>query len=125
MVVTIKYAVFIMRADNKGEGGIIALMALALQGSKDNPKKMVFIVTIGLLGASLFFGDSIITPAISVLSAVEGLRIIAPPLAHYVLPITVSVGRAFYSASERHHHRRPKSFRQSCASGLDCLRSWA
>ena len=91
MVVTIKYAIFIMRADNKGEGGIIALMALALQGSKDNPQKMVFIVTIGLLGASLFFGDSIITPAISVLSAVEGLQIIAPPLAHYVLPITITV----------------------------------
>jgi len=80
-----------MRADNKGEGGIIALMALALQGSKDNPKKMAFIVTIGLLGASLFYGDSIITPAISVLSAVEGLKIIAPSLADYVLPITITV----------------------------------
>ena len=91
MVVTVKYAIFIMRADNKGEGGIIALMALALQGSKDNPKKMAFIVTIGLLGASLFYGDSIITPAISVLSAVEGLKIISPTLARYVLPITVVV----------------------------------
>jgi len=91
LVVTTKYAIFIMRADNKGEGGIIALMALALQGSKDNPKKMAFIVTIGLLGASLFYGDSIITPAISVLSAVEGLKIIAPSLADYVLPITITV----------------------------------
>jgi KUP system potassium uptake protein len=81
LVVTLKYALFIMRADNKGEGGIIALMALALQGAKDNPEKMAFIVTIGLLGASLFYGDSLITPAISVLSAVEGLQIIAPPLA--------------------------------------------
>jgi KUP system potassium uptake protein len=91
LVVTTKYAIFIMRADNKGEGGIIALMALALHGSKDNPKKMAFIVTIGLLGASLFYGDSIITPAISVLSAVEGLQIIAPSLADYVLPITIMV----------------------------------
>lgn len=91
LVVTTKYAIFIMRADNKGEGGIIALMALALQGSRDNPKKMHFIVTIGLLGACLFYGDSIITPAISVLSAVEGLQIVAPSLAHYVLPITVLV----------------------------------
>ena len=91
MVVTTKYAVFIMRADNKGEGGIVALMALALHGSKNHPKKMAFIVTIGLLGASLFFGDSIITPAISVLSAVEGLQIIAPSLNDYVLPITVAV----------------------------------
>ena len=71
MVVTIKFAVFIMRADNKGEGGIIALMALALQGSKDKPKKMVFIVTIGLMGATLFFGDSIITPSTWILSIVK------------------------------------------------------
>ena len=75
-----------MRADNKGEGGIMALMALALQGVKKSEsenkaktaKKSAFIVILGLLGASLFFGDSIITPAISVLSAVEGLQIIAP-----------------------------------------------
>jgi len=91
MVVTTKYAIFIMRADNKGEGGIMALMALALQGSKDNPERMRFIVTIGLLGTVLFYGDSIITPAISVLSAVEGLQIITPSLAHYVLPITITV----------------------------------
>ena len=67
-------------------------MALALQGSKDNPERMRFIVTIGLLGTVLFYGDSIITPAISVLSAVEGLQIITPlVLAHYVLPITITV----------------------------------
>jgi KUP system potassium uptake protein len=91
LVVTTKYAIFIMRADNKGEGGIMALMALALQGTKDNPKKMRFIVTVGLLGTVLFYGDSIITPAISVLSAVEGLQIIAPQLAEYVLPFTIAV----------------------------------
>ena len=91
LVVTTKYAIFIMRADNKGEGGIIALMTLALNGSKDNPNRMRFIVTIGLLGASLFYGDSIITPAISVLSAVEGLKIIAPSLEDFVLPITITV----------------------------------
>jgi KUP system potassium uptake protein len=91
LVVTTKYAIFIMRADNKGEGGIMALMVLALHGSRDNPKKMAFIITLGLLGASLFYGDSIITPAISVLSAVEGLKIIAPPLSQYVLPISITV----------------------------------
>ncbi|MEQ1544542.1 potassium transporter Kup [Methyloglobulus sp.] len=91
LVVTIKYATFIMRADNKGEGGIMALMTLALHGSHDNPGKMRFIVTIGLLGAALFYGDSIITPAISVLSAVEGLQIVAPKLEHYVIPITIAV----------------------------------
>ena len=91
LVVTTKYAIFIMRADNKGEGGIMALMALALHGSRDNPGRMRFIVTFGLLGAALFYGDSIITPAISVLSAVEGLQIVAPKLEHYVLPITIVV----------------------------------
>ncbi|CAD6882094.1 Kup system potassium uptake protein [Methylomonas albis] len=96
LVVTTKYAIFIMRADNKGEGGIMALMALALQGSKDNPTRKAFIVTIGLLGASLFYGDSMITPAISVLSAVEGLQIVAPRLDHYVLPITIAVLSALF-----------------------------
>jgi KUP system potassium uptake protein len=96
LVVTTKYAVFIMRADNKGEGGIMALMVLALQGSRGDPGKMRFIVTIGLLGAALFYGDSIITPAISVLSAVEGLQIIAPKLEHYVQPITIAVLSALF-----------------------------
>ncbi|OAH96366.1 potassium transport protein Kup [Methylomonas methanica] len=96
LVVTTKYAIFIMRADNKGEGGIMALMALALHGSKDNPERKAFIVTIGLLGASLFYGDSMITPAISVLSAVEGLQIVAPRLEHYVLPITIVVLSALF-----------------------------
>ena len=96
LVVTTKYAIFIMRADNKGEGGIMALMALALRGSKDDPRKMLFIVTIGLLGASLFYGDSVITPAISVLSAVEGLQIMAPDLERYILPITITVLAALF-----------------------------
>ena len=91
MVVTTKYAIFIMRADNKGEGGIMALLALTLQTAKNNPQKTRFIVITGLIGAVLFYGDSIITPAISVLSAVEGLQIIAPQLEHYVLPVTFVV----------------------------------
>lgn len=104
LVVTIKYAVFIMRADNKGEGGIMALMALALSGTHDNPKRKRFIVITGLLGAALFYGDSIITPAISVLSAVEGLQIIAPKLESYVLPITIFVlsGLFFMQAKGTH-----------------------
>ncbi|CAA9892248.1 potassium transporter [Candidatus Methylobacter favarea] len=91
LVVTAKYAIFIMRADNKGEGGIMALMVLALQSSKDKPVRRRFILTIGLLGAALFYGDVVITPAISVLSAVEGLQIIAPTFADYVLPVTIAV----------------------------------
>ncbi len=91
LVVTTKYAIFIMRADNKGEGGIMALMALALQGTQDNPERKMFIVTIGLLGAALFYGDSMITPAISVLSAIEGLQVVAPRLEGFVLPVTIAV----------------------------------
>ena len=72
-------------------GGIMALMALALQGSRENPEKVCFIITVGLLGTILFYGDGIITPAISVLSAVEGLEIIALSLAGYVLPVTIAV----------------------------------
>ncbi len=96
LVVTIKYATFIMRVNNKGEGGIMALMTFALQSAKDNPDRTRFIITIGLLGAALFYGDGIITPAISVLSAVEGLQIVSPALAHYVLPITLAVLLALF-----------------------------
>lgn len=101
LVVTTKYAIFIMRADNKGEGGIMALLALALQTAKDNPRKFQYIVTTGLIGAVLFYGDAIITPAISVLSAVEGLQIITPQLEHYVLPVTFSVLGALFMIQAR------------------------
>ena len=96
LVVTLKYAIFIMRADNKGEGGIMALLALALQTARNNPKRTQFIVIIGLIGSVLFYGDSIITPAISVLSAMEGLQIIAPKLEHYILPVTYIVLGALF-----------------------------
>jgi KUP system potassium uptake protein len=91
LVVAIKYATFIMRANNKGEGGIMALMALALSSCKDSEKLQKIILMLGLFGAALFYGDGIITPAISVLSSVEGLQVIAPKSAHYVLPITITV----------------------------------
>ncbi|MFM9835515.1 MAG: potassium transporter Kup [Methylophilaceae bacterium] len=89
MVVSFKYVLFIMRADNRGEGGIMALMALVHNiGSQ---RQVAFLMLLGLLGASLFYGDAIITPAISVLSAVEGLEIAAPALKTYVLPIAILV----------------------------------
>ena len=91
LVVALKYTLFIMRANNKGEGGVMALTALALSTAKDKAGKRKFIMIIGLLGATLFYGDSIITPAISVLGAVEGLNVIAKPLEHFVLPITLLV----------------------------------
>lgn len=96
LVVATKYATFIMRANNKGEGGIIALMALALQGSKDHPKRKRLVITLGLLGASLFYGDSIITPAISVLGAIEGVKVMSPRFGNAVIPITLLVLAALF-----------------------------
>jgi KUP system potassium uptake protein len=91
MVVSVKYVTFIMRADNRGEGGIMALTAL-LDGAKiKNLSLKVALITLGVLGASLFYGDGVITPAISVLSAVEGLKVATPSIGSLVLPITVAV----------------------------------
>lgn len=91
-VVTVKYVAIIMRADNEGEGGIMALMALA-QGAlaKKMPKLMYRLGILGIFGASLFFGDGVITPAMTTLSAVEGLNVATPAFSHYVLPISVVI----------------------------------
>ena len=90
-VVSVKYVAFIMRADNRGEGGIMALMALALRTAEGDSKSTRWIVMLGIFGAALFYGDGVITPAISVLSAVEGIEIAAPALEPYVIPVTLSV----------------------------------
>ena len=90
VVVALKYVVFVMRADNRGEGGIMALMALVLRGMANKPYAG-FLMILGLFGAALFYGDSVITPAISVLSAVEGLEIVTPALKPYIMPIALTV----------------------------------
>ncbi|HSB23305.1 MAG TPA: potassium transporter Kup [Burkholderiaceae bacterium] len=90
LVVSVKYIVFIMRANNRGEGGIMALMALVLHGEKDAGRARVLMM-MGLFGAALFYGDGMITPAISVLSAVEGLEVATPALKPYVIPVTLVV----------------------------------
>jgi len=97
VVVSIKYATFIMSADNKGEGGIMALTTLAHRGVRSSARARWFIMVLGLFGASLFFGDSVITPAMSVLSAVEGLNVATPALNSYVVPIAVVVLIALFS----------------------------
>ena len=94
IIVTIKYVAFVLRADNKGEGGTLSLMSLARSAY---PKGARIILAIGLCGAALFFGDSIITPAISVLSAVEGLEVITPALDAYVIPITLVILAILFS----------------------------
>ncbi len=91
IVVSIKYVVFIMRADNRGEGGIMALIALALHGAKGNPKRERAIMLAGLLGAGMFYGDGMVTPAISVLSALEGLDVATPALRPFIIPLTLAV----------------------------------
>jgi KUP system potassium uptake protein len=91
IVVTFKYVTFIMRADNNGEGGILALTALIQRTRITRGNFRNFLITAGIFGAALFFGDGMITPAISVLSAVEGLKIVAPGLDPYVIPITIGV----------------------------------
>jgi len=90
LVISIKYVLFVMRANNRGEGGIMALMALALRHRNQQRQRNV-IIALGLFGTALFYGDGIITPAISVLSAVEGLQVAAPALQPYVLPVTIVV----------------------------------
>ena len=96
IIVTVKYVFLVMRADNRGEGGILALMALAQRVSVGRGVKSG-IALVGIAGACLFFGDGVITPAISVLSAVEGLEVSAPGLQFYVLPISVAVIVALFA----------------------------
>src|SRR6202165_3944012 len=87
VVVSLKYVVLIMRADNKGEGGIMALLALAEHSIKNHPEWSAPLLAIGVFGASLFYGDAVLTPAISVLSAVEGLEVGKSAFKPYVVPI--------------------------------------
>jgi KUP system potassium uptake protein len=91
VIVSIKYIVFILRADNRGEGGIMALIALALHVVHDKPKRSKWIMLAGILGTAMFYGDGMVTPAISVLSAVEGLDVVAPQLKPMVIPITLII----------------------------------
>ena len=87
LVVTLKYVLLILRADNRGEGGIMALTALAAEAAGSTRRRRTALLLAGVLGAALFYGDSVITPAISVLSAVEGLEVATPALKAYVLSL--------------------------------------
>ena len=91
IVVTLKYVSFIMRANNEGEGGIVALMTLATDRGDNKSFKNLFLITLGLIGAAFFYGDGVITPAISVLSAVEGLELITPTFKPFIIPISLAI----------------------------------
>ncbi len=96
IIVSLKYVVLILRADNNGEGGLIAMLALATTAVKDKPQLRSVLMTVGLFGTAVFYGDGVITPAISVLSAVEGLEVAAPALHAWVIPLTLLVITALF-----------------------------
>ena len=101
IIVSLKYVVLIMRADNHGEGGLMALLALASQSVQDRPRLRQGLMICGVFGVALFFDDGVITPAISVLSAVEGLEIVTPAAKPYVLPISFAVLLLLFMAQRR------------------------
>ncbi|MEK6748207.1 MAG: potassium transporter Kup [Pseudomonadota bacterium] len=100
IIVSIKYVTFVMRADNRGEGGTVALIALASRslrkGKKKRKRQQLAVAMIGIFGVSFFYGDGMVTPAISVLSAVEGLRVAAPSLGQFVIPLTIVILLALF-----------------------------
>ena len=92
IIVTLTYVTLVMRADNDGEGGIMALITLLRRlGGHGGRRTLAALAALGIFGAALFFGDSMITPAMSVLSAVEGLKVVEPSLAEWVVPITAVI----------------------------------
>ncbi len=101
LIVSLKYVALVLRADNAGEGGLIAMLALASQAVKHKPELRRVLLVIGIFGTSLFYGDGVITPAISVLSAVEGLEVISPAFRSYVVPITLVVLFGLFAVQKR------------------------
>jgi KUP system potassium uptake protein len=101
VIVSIKYVVLVLRADNNGEGGLIAMLALASQAVKDKPELRKWLLAVGIFGTSLFYGDGVITPAISVLSAVEGLEVVSPAFKDGVIPLTLVVLFCLFAVQKR------------------------
>jgi KUP system potassium uptake protein len=98
LVVTLKYVILILRADNNGEGGAMALTALASKAAGGTPRRRALIMTVGMFGATLFFGDSVITPAVTVMGAMEGLEVVTPALKPYIVPLSVLVLVVLFAA---------------------------
>jgi KUP system potassium uptake protein len=97
LIVTFKYVVLILRADNRGEGGALALTALAAHAVREHPRRRRTLLLLGLFGATLFYGDGVITPAISVLGAMEGLEVVAPDLKAWIVPASLAVLGALFA----------------------------
>jgi KUP system potassium uptake protein len=101
VIVSIKYVSLVLRADNNGEGGLIAMLALASTSVTDRPKLRRLLLVVGIFGTCLFYGDGVITPAISVLSAIEGLEVLSPQLKNYVIPLTLAVLFLLFAVQKR------------------------
>lgn len=115
VIVSIKYVLLVLRADNNGEGGLIAMLALASLAVKDQPKLRRVLMVVGIFGTSLFYGDGVITPAISVLSAVEGLEVISPAFTKYVIPLTLAILFVLFFVQKRGTTGIGKFFGPVCA----------
>ena len=100
-IVSVKYVVLVLRADNNGEGGLVAMLALASQAVKGSPRLRRVLLTVGIFGTALFYGDGVITPAISVLSAVEGLEVLSPEFKTYVVPLTLLILFVLFAVQKR------------------------
>jgi KUP system potassium uptake protein len=101
VIVTLKYVVLVLRADNHGEGGLVAMLALASQSVKDRPALRQVLLAVGIFGTCLFYGDGVITPAISVLSAVEGLEVVSPAFKKAVIPLTLVILFCLFAVQKR------------------------
>ncbi len=101
VIVSLKYVVLVLRADNAGEGGLVAMLALASQSVKDKPKLRQVLLMVGIFGTCLFYGDGVITPAISVLSAVEGLEVVSPTFRKAVIPLTLVILFVLFAVQKR------------------------
>jgi len=105
LVVSVKYIVFILRADNKGEGGILAMLALLLRNQDTPERKRIVLIALGLFGAALLYGDGVITPAISVLGAMEGLEVVSPAFHALIVPLTVGIIAGLFMVQRHGTHR--------------------
>ncbi len=101
VIVSLKYVVLVLRADNAGEGGLVAMLALASQSVKDKPRLRQVLLMVGIFGTCLFYGDGVITPAISVLSAVEGLEVVSPTFRKAVIPLTLVILFVLFAVQKR------------------------
>ena len=107
LMVSLKYVIFVLRADNDGEGGILALLSLVAPDRVANGARLPVLVLLGVVGASLLYGDGVITPAISVLSAMEGLKLVAPGFESFVVPATIAVlDRTIHDPATWHRQHR-------------------